>query len=522
MHKRFSRLVFSLLSGALLIGCFPKPQVMLLAAFALVPLMLVLSFERQRRWLFLYGYATGGVFLVGSFYWLQNVMVTYGRLSAPLAAGVLAALVAVFALFFALFSLWVGELARRNRGVALALAPFVWVAVELLRTHLITGLPWNLLGYALADRPRLIQSASLTGIYGISFLLVVVNTAIAGVLLARTRRALLLGTATLLLVGAIILAGPHLLEVPSTSTAVLVQTNLPQLSSYEPNWVTNHQRELSELYHLTLKAVEEQAARPALVLWPEVPAPLYFHHDPRLRAQLMALAQATRAYVLVGIIAYHKDATGRDRPYNSVVLLAPSGELVGQYDKIHLVPFGEYVPWKPLFGGMRRLVAEVSDFAPGTNKTLLTVGGVRAAVVICYEAIFPALVRDFVVRGADVLVNISNDGWFGRTAAPVQHFNMARVRAVETRRFLLRATNTGITAVIDPYGRVVARAPTGVRTVLVAGFAPCYEQTLYVRYGDWFALLCLVVALAALARTLWLNAVEGTSDGNDGGTRTAV
>jgi len=510
MHRRFSRLAFSLLSGALLILCFPKPHLGLLAAFALVPLLLAIFTERQRGWLFLYGYAAGGVFLAGSFYWLQDVMTTYGHLAAPLAAGVLAALVAVFALFFALFSVWVGELARRNRGVALALAPFVWGAVELLRTHLITGLPWNLLGYALADRPRLIQIASLTGIYGVSFLLVTVNTAIAGVLLARTRRALLLVVATLLLVIAIILTGPNLPEMSATSTAILVQTNLPQLSSYEPNWVANHQHELSELYHLTLKAVEEQAARPVFVLWPEVPAPFYFHHDPRLRAQLMALAQATRTYVLVGIIDYHKDTLGRDRPYNSAVLLAPSGEFVGQYDKIHLVPFGEYVPWKPVFGWMKRLVAEVSDFASGTNKTLLTVGDTRAAVVICYEAIFPALVRDFVVRGADVLVNISNDGWFGRTAAPVQHFNMARMRAVETRRFLLRATNTGITAVIDPYGRVVARAPTAVHTVLVAGFAPRREQTFYVRYGDWFALLGLMVALAALARTLWLNAVEGT------------
>ncbi len=387
---------------------------------------------------------------------------------------------------------------------------------------MITGLPWNLLGYALADRPRLIQLASLTGIYGVSFLLVVVNTAVAGVLLVRTRRALLVAAATLLLVGAIVLAGARLPEVPRISSAVLVQTNLPQLSSYEPNWVANHQSELSELYQLTLKTVEEQATRPALVLWPEVPAPLYFHHDPQLRAQLMALAQTTRTYVLVGVIDYRKDRAGRDRPYNSAVLLAPSGELVGQYDKIHLVPFGEYVPWKPLLGWTGHLVAEVSDFAPGTSKTLLTAGQLRTAVVICYEAIFPALVREFVVRGADVIVNISNDGWFGRSAAPAQHFNMARVRAVETRRFLLRATNTGITAVIDPYGRVVARAPTNARTVLLAGFAPGHEQTLYVGYGDWFALLCSVVALAALARTLWLNAVEGASNADDGGTRTAV
>ncbi|MBI4461455.1 MAG: apolipoprotein N-acyltransferase [Acidobacteria bacterium] len=510
---RVARLAAALLSGLFLILCFPKPHLSFLAPVALLPLLLAIIGQPRRGWLFLYGYATGVVFLAGTMYWIYSVMLTFGSLSTPVAASVLVLFVLVFALFFGLYSWWVGEIARRDRTAALLLAPAVWVAMEFLRTHLITGVPWNLLGYALAQHPELIQSAAYTGVYGISFLLAAVNAALAAAWFLRRRRALWLVPAIVILV-ALLATRLRLPAVEPTEQALLVQTNLPQLTSFEPDWARRHQQRMQELYRLTAQAAAEHNPPPTLVLWPEVPAPLYFHHDSALRAQLMALAQTTQAHLLVGIVDYRKDSQGRDHPYNSAVMLAPSGELVGQYDKIHLVPFGEYVPWSRVLRFAGRLVAEVSDFAPGTSKTLLPTGSGRATVVICYEAIFPGLVRSLVARGADLLVNISNDGWFGESAAPAQHFNMARVRAVETRRYLLRATNTGITAVIDPFGRVVARTAEHERTALAAGFAPQRERTFYVRYGDWFAWLCLVVGVAALARTLWLNAVEARTDGD--------
>mgnify|MGYP001576518825 CR=1 FL=1 len=517
-----ARLAGALLSGVLLVICFPKPHLSFLAPVALVPLLLAIFTERRRFRLFLYGYASGITFLAGSTPWIYSVLLTYGRLSAAAAAGVFCLFLAVFSLFFGLYSWWVGELARRSRTLALLLAPGIWVAMEFFRTHLILGFPWNLLGYALAKHPELIQISSVTGIYGVSFLLAVVNVALAGAWLVGTRRALAWASATILLAAVLVAAQAHVPSAAPTSRALLVQTNLPQLTAYDPNWVLNHQAEMQELYRLSVEEASKPSAPRALVLWPEVPAPFYFHRDPLLRGQLMTLAQATQSYLLVGIVDYHKDPQGVERPYNSAILLAPSGEFVGQYDKMHLVPFGEHLPWRWLPRLVGRLVAEVSDFAPGESATLLPAGDTRLGVVICYEAIFPGLVRRFVARGADVLVNISNDGWFGPSAAPAQHFNMARVRAVEARRYLLRATNTGITAVIDPYGRLLAQAPSAERTVLAADFAPQRDRTFYVRYGDWFAWLCLAAGLAGLARTLWLNAVEARSRADDRGTGTTV
>jgi apolipoprotein N-acyltransferase len=291
---------------------------------------------------------------------------------------------------------------------------------------------------------------------------------------------------------------------------VLVQTNLPQVEEFDPNWAATHSDELGALEELTRSFARAHAGgRPALILWPEIPVSLYFHDDPVVRARLVQLAQATRSYLLVGIVDFRPAERGARQPTNSVVLLAPDGGFVGQYDKIHLVPFGEYVPLGRWLAFLEPLTAEVSDFVPGRGPAVLPVGESRLGPLICYEAIFPGLVRQFVAEGADVLVNVSNDGWYGRSAALEQHLNLARVRAVENRRFLLRATNTGITAVVDPYGRLVAQAPVETRTVLVAGYAPRREPTPYTRHGDWFAALSALVAVAALARKSWVTAVEG-------------
>ncbi|MEE9234522.1 MAG: apolipoprotein N-acyltransferase [Candidatus Acidoferrales bacterium] len=517
-------LVCALLTGALLILSFPRPHLYLLAWVALAPLLAVSLPRRSRRRVFAYGYLAGVVFFGGTCYWVYGVMRIYGRLSVGAAGAVLVLFVLILALQFGLFSLMVREVAQRWPLAALMVSPCFWVALEWLRTYVpFGGFPWNLLGYALAPQVGWIQPAAYTGIYGVSFLVVGVNALVAACWIAPAWRRL-----TLLAAVAVILAGTAFWghrwpPVAATRQAVLVQTNLPQLEEFDPHWVDRHPDEMARLEQLTREGARRQKAGPPdLIIWPEIPVSLYFRQDPRLRARLLQLTQATGSHFLVGIVDFQPGEGAEQHPTNSAVLLSPQGGFVGQYDKLHLVPFGEYVPLGRWLGWLGALTQEVSDFVPGSDQQVLPAGAQRLGVLICYEAIFPGLTRSYIEGGADVLVNISNDGWFGRSAAPAQHLNMARVRAVEARRFLLRATNTGITAVVDPLGRIVARAPSHQRTVLVAGYAPRREVTFYARHGDWFAALCALLGLAALARKFWMEATEVTGNGDDRGTGTTV
>lgn len=499
----------ALVSGFLLVLSFPKAHLTLLALVALAPLTAALTYRRSRLRLFSYGYLTGLVFFGLTFSWIYDVMRTYGYLSRLEAGGVLILFAVVFAVYFGAYALAVGELARRWQLGALVLAPFVWVVLEWIRTYAIFGgFPWNLLGYAVAPHTSWIQPAAFAGIYGVSFLVVAVNAVVAAYWLAPSPR-----RAVGLLLVAAVLAGGELWmfwqpAVPTTARALLVQTNLPQQEQFDPNWVGNNLAELEQLIAVTRNAARGRGSTPSLVVWPEVPVSFYFHRDPVTRARLLQVPQATGGYFLVGIVDYRADAEGVEHPYNSAALVSPAGEFVGQYDKIHLVPFGEYLPLGEWLSGLGPLVEEVSAFRPGSRLEPLPAGGQRLGILICYEAIFPAQVRQVVERGADVLVNLSNDGWYGRSAAPEQSLSMARVRAVETRRFLLRATNNGYTAVFDPLGRLVAGAPVDLRLVLRAAYAPRSTISFYVRNGDWFVAFCALLTLAALARKLWVDAVE--------------
>jgi apolipoprotein N-acyltransferase len=376
---------------------------------------------------------------------------------------------------------------------------------EFVRTHLFSGFPWNLHGYALVERASLARLAAGSGVYGCSFLLVAVNALVALAIL-RPHRARVLGVVIVALVLAI-LGWREPPRTEGTTRAVLVQTNIPVQTEYPADWMERNRAVLDQLDGITAAAAQA-GPRPALVVWPETPAPFYFHQDPRFRARMMVLAQGARGNLVVGVVDYRRDPAGREAPYNSAVVLTPGGGVVAQYDKIHLVPFGEYVPARRLLWFARKLTAEVGDFAPGDAPTVARTESGPVGVFICYEAIFPALVREFTARGAEVLVNISNDGWFGRSAAPEQHLWMARMRAIENGRWLLRATNNGITCVIDPQGRVRARLSTDVRATLDAQFAFRRGETPYVRYGDWMAWLSVVFVVAALFRQYWIEQTE--------------
>ena len=519
-------IVLAVASGVLLVVSFPKVSLGPLAWVALAPMFVVCVQGHSPLRLALYCYITGVVMFAGTCYWVYGVMHNHGGLSSLTAFGVTVLFVLFFSLYFPAFGALAAILSQRWKGGALFLLPFLWVTVEWVRAFVPWGgFPWDQVGYALADFPGWTQLAAYTGIYGLSFLVALVSAAVAAYWLEPDRRRLYALGAIAAVLALSAWLGWVLPAEAVTQEVVLVQPNLPQLDHPASNWAANNAEELDSLEALTASALENaKRATPPLAIWPELPVPLFYHHDPMLRQRLSAFAQRNDVAFLTGFTDYRSDPgeAGDDDgeggeavaplryPYNSAVLIANDGSYIGQYDKIHLVPFGEYLPMEYLLGWAEPLVQEVSGYRPGDRHAVLPIGDEALSVFICYEAIFPGLTREFVRRGATVLVNISNDGWFGRSSAGGQHLAMARIRAVETGRFILRATNTGVTAVIDPRGRIVARAEPRVRTAIRAGFAPRREMTFFVQYGDWFAALCALATAAAIARKYWLDAVEVT------------
>ncbi len=495
-------------SGVLQALLVLSPSFAVLSWIALAPLLVALMLPRASgeglsgRQGFLLGYVSGIAFYLGSCYWIYHVVATYGGVSKLLAAGVLILFSLYLGLYHGLFA-WllvrIGCTQGVGPGRALALAPLLWVATELART-LVTGVPLNLLGTAQVDNIPLTQVATVTGVYGVSFAIVVVNAALAAAVLLPPprRRAVLLAS----LSGAAALQAGVLADPPasaSTHTAVLLQHNI---ALDEGRWTAERfNQTLQEITALSAQAVARSAGKgnPQIIAWPESPAPFY-ENDPAFRRHVTQLALDTGAYVVVGDVAVQRSprADRRRQALNSASLIAPDGSWPARYDKIHLVPFGEYVPFEDLLFFAGTITRQVGDFGRGSERKLLPVGAHRVGVFICYESVFPGEVREFVHGGADVLMNISNDTWLEGTGGPEQHLNMARMRAIENRRWLLRPTNSGITASIDPYGRVVVSAPRGVRTSLEAPYGFIQETTFYTRHGDVFAWTCAIISVAAL------------------------
>lgn len=511
-RRAFPAWLLAVISGGLQVLIFPSPSAGFLCWIALAPLIIAVldgrnaSGESYRapRLLrsFGFGYLSGIVWYAGSCYWIYHVMHSYGGLEPVVAVLILFAFCLYLGLYHGAFALLLAFAARGSRanlGRALLLAPFLWVAVELARAR-ITGFPWDLLGTAQVSNIALTRVAAFTGVYGVSFEIALINAGFAAALLVPLRsRSMMLGGA--LTVAVLLEAGNlfHPAASPHDHIATLVQQNIPILEPEQ--WTPEFfERTLAGLDATSIPAARDAEAQqgiPGLILWPESPAP-FFATRPDFRAALTSMAREANAYVVAGSLGLKQSSVpDASQPlYNSAVLVAPTGEWAGRYDKIHLVPFGEYVPYRDFFSFAGKLTREVGDFARGTERRPLDVGQFKLGVFICYESIFPDEVREFARNGAQVFVNISNDGWFGPTGAPGQHLNMVRMRAIENHRWVLRATNTGITASIDPLGRVVARAPSSQRIALNAPYAPFSETTFYTRHGDWFAYACAIIAAA--------------------------
>ena len=500
---RYARLSLAIASGAALAFSFPNYNLSLLA-WAAIGMLVLASFEARPWEGLLYGFLHGVVFYPLSVPWIDTVMRQYGNVDPWLSAAILGLLSVAFALFPAVFAWGIAYVSRKlppgqNRAYACLLAPFLWVAIEVGKTYLILGgFPWNLTGYAVSESLGLVQLAAITGIYGLSFLVAAYSSFVVYAILSgrqRAWKAAMVATGVLILIGA---GGKYFVPVAVPQhVAHLVQTDFPQSEEYPSNWMQLHAGELDQLERISVSAVQDTPARPGLIVWPEVPAP-FSMQDPNFSERAQKIARDSGSDFLVGIVDWKRDRAGKWLASNTAALLGPAGQRIFTYDKIHLVPFGEFVPYRRLLWFAGRLTADIGDFTPGNAYGVGKVPEGSFGVFICYEAIFPAQVREYTSHGAQLLINISNDGWFGRSSAPAQHLMMARVRAVENRRWLLRDTNNGFTASIDPYGRVIAELPTDVRSELDAPYDFRTGLTPYVRFGDWFAWLCVIVSLSLL------------------------
>ena len=493
--SRRIRILLALASGAALALSFPNYNLHLLAWISLT-LLILASVGARPLESPLYGFLHGMVFYPVCLPWIDTVMRQYGNVDLLTSAAILGLIGIAGGVICAVFSWGVAIASRRSRGLACLLAPFLWVTLEFARTHLpYIGFPWNLTGYAASGNLALVQLTTLTGIFGLSFLVAAYGSFVAYAILAANQRVwktVLAVTAALILIGVsgvyfVPRAVPHHL-------AHLVQTDFPQSDSYPSNWLAIHAGEMDHL-----EQISDDAARraPGLIVWPEVPAPFSLQ-DPRFAQRAQRIARDSGGDFLVGVVDWKRDAAGKWVATNTAVLLDPAGQRVFTYDKIHLVPFGEYVPLRQWLTFAGRLTADISDFTPGTEYRVGTLPGGRFATFICYEATFPGEVRRFTAGGAQLLINISNDSWFGRSSAPAQHLMMARVRAVENRRWLLRDTNNGYTVSVDPYGRIVAALAPDIRGQLDAPYDFRDDMTLYARTGNWLPWLCLIVSTLIL------------------------
>ncbi len=476
-------LLLSLLSAGLLILVYPPFDLRILAPVALAPLLIAVS--RQDNWYsrFLLGQAAGMFYWGGVCYWIEFVLENHGGMETWLAWVSFLVFCFLKGLHTAVFAALVGPMLGKPWAVLGVAA--LWTGME--RLHGEFGFQWLLLGNAGIEMGVPMRLVPWVGVYGVSFVFAMMSVGVALVVL-RAPRSFLLPLAIL----------PPLYLLPDLppplagqDTAVAVQGNAPQSA----RWTVDAIRELQNRMAMQSLQTSIDANRPSptLLLWPESPAPLYFYTDPEFQAEAKRLARTIRTHFLFGTVAYDPRTNA---PLNRALLLNPNGEPVTSYDKMYLVPFGEFVP--PVFTWVNRITQEAGDFQPGKQVVVSRIDNHTFGTVICYESAFPELVRRFADEGAEMIVNLTNDGYFGRTSARGQHLLLARMRAAENRRWLLRVTNDGTTAAIDPAGRMTdTLAPfESVAGRLNFNWIPL--KTAYTRHGDWFAWMCLALGLLAV------------------------
>ena len=500
-------IVWAVCSGLLLTGAFPKIGLDWLAWFALVPLLYALKNITPRKG-FRIGYVCGLVHFISLLYWLVPVMHTYGYLPVYLSVLVLFLLAAFLALFVASFS--TALIACGKTPVrCLAMTPLLWVALEYVRSFLFSGFPWELLGYSQFNRLQLIQISDILGVYGLSALIALVNGALFITLLYFAKRRwqntgitarLAAGSSIALILGvALTWSYGHwrlqiiddLIAVSPKTRVAVIQGNIDQSIKWDPAFQIDTVKKYNRLSASVI------AQQPDLIVWPESATPFYFLYDKTPTEMVFEGIEQSLTDHLIGSPSFER-TNGSVKYLNSAYLISPKAKTMGKYDKTHLVPFGEYVPFKKWLPFLGKIVAQVGDFRAGNKGRTLPWREEQLGVQICYEIIFPELSRALVRNNASLLINITNDAWFGKTSGPYQHFSMTVFRAVENRRALVRSANTGISGFIDPAGRVLATTELLQDAVATQTIPLMKEMSVYTRIGDLFARGCLALAVLTM------------------------
>ena len=497
------RALLAAVGGLMLAASFPNLELAPLAWIGLVPILLGARGLRPRR-AFLVGWFGGFVFFMATVYWVAPTIGRYTAVPLPLAVGILVLMNSVLAIYHGLFVAGLTWLEER-RVPAIWVAPALWVTLEWLRGWFLIGFGWAGLGYSQYRFHDLVQVSEVTGVYGVSAVLVLFNVVATAVVAEQGRRVRRLWPA--LVVTSVLVAGLPIAgrlraaaiaaKPPAGSLDVaLVQGNVEQDQKWDPAYQNDT---VARYRELTLSAAGE---RPALVVWPETATPFFFQEQSRFREGMLGLAGEADTYLLFGSPAYRRLPQGGFEEFNRAYLVSPAGRELGSYDKIELVPFGEYVPFRRILFFVDQIVYAVGTVVPGVVPTVFDIPGARFGTLICYEGIFPGLTRRFVADGANFLVNVTNDAWYGRTSAPRQHLAHATFRAIENRVPIVRAANTGISAIIDPDGRIRWEGPLFEPLWHVEEIHWTGVRTFYTRFGDVFVWLCALVTALGVATTL--------------------
>jgi apolipoprotein N-acyltransferase len=494
-------ILLSLFSGILLILSFPKYDLEFVAWFAFVPLF----YSIERKGLFeslILGCSTGFISFLGILYWIIVAVHIYGNVPLILSGFILLLLVVYLSLFIGAFTFLTRLIQKRSGLETILFTPFLWVTLEYLRSFLLSGFPWANLGYSQYLNLPFVQMADITGVYGLSFVILLVNATLFWVLRQWPKRSFPFREVTLtalILLGFLIYGYAKMRtidrQIPCQPTLKigLVQGNIDQ----SIKWDGSFQRETLKTYEkLSFKVAE---GKPDLIIWPETATPFFFQDAKEYQSFVLDIPKRTDALLLFGSPSY-KIERRRVNHYNSAYLASTSGDLVGGYDKIHLVPFGEYVPLGDYLS-LGSMGEGIGDFKSGKEIFNFSIPQGKFGVLICFEIIFPDLCRKFVKHGANFLVTITNDAWFGRTSAPYQHFAIAIFRAVENRVFIARAANTGISGFIDPKGKIIEEGGIFTEEAINGTIRLMKDKTFYTLYGDVFAWVCSSFSLLLLGYT---------------------